>query len=94
MRKNTQTLQMQRYLGITIIRSMIGWAGLGCEVRGRVMDAQMAELIMERLTDALPSRAYPQFYASDVYRFLYACYLREQQIPLPPWLVPENEYRG
>lgn len=58
------------------------------------MDAQMAELIMERLTDMLPSRAYPQFYASDVYRFLYACYLREQQIPLPPWLVPENEYRG
>ncbi len=54
------------------------------------LDANMAELVMERFTDTLPDKSYPQFYANDVYRFLYACYLREQGAPMPPWLVPEG----
>ena len=54
------------------------------------MDARMAELVMDRFMDTLPDKSYPQFYANDVYRFLYACYINEQGIPLPPWLVPEG----
>ncbi len=54
------------------------------------LDAATAELIMARLTDALPDKAYPQFYANDVYRFLYACHLDDQSAPLPPWLTPEQ----
>ena len=51
------------------------------------LDAALADLIMERLTDTLPDKSYPQFYANDVYRFLYACHLKEQGEPMPPWLV-------
>ncbi len=54
------------------------------------LDAATAELIMERLLDTLPDKAYPQFYANDVYRFLYACHLKEQSAPMPPWLVAEG----
>lgn len=54
------------------------------------MDADMADLLMERFTDTLPDKSYPQFYANDVYRFLYACYINERHAPLPPWLVPEG----
>ncbi len=50
----------------------------------------MADLVMERFTDTLPDKSYPQFYASDVYRFLYACHVSAQQAPLPPWLLPEG----
>ncbi|MBN1967211.1 MAG: hypothetical protein JW910_21335 [Anaerolineae bacterium] len=53
------------------------------------LDANTAELIMDRFMDTLPDKSYPQFYANDVYRFLYACYLDEQGTPLPPWLVAE-----
>ncbi|MCI0710234.1 MAG: radical SAM protein [Chloroflexi bacterium] len=52
------------------------------------MDARMADLVMERFTDTLPDKPYPQFYANDVYRFLYACYICEQETVMPPWLVP------
>jgi anaerobic magnesium-protoporphyrin IX monomethyl ester cyclase len=54
------------------------------------LDANMAELIMERFTDTLPDKSYPQFYANDVYRFLYACHINEQRAPMPPWLEPED----
>jgi anaerobic magnesium-protoporphyrin IX monomethyl ester cyclase len=54
------------------------------------LDANMAELIMDRFMDTLPDKAYPQFYANDVYRFLYACHLTEQGLPLPAWLLPED----
>jgi len=55
------------------------------------MDEQMAELVHDRFLDSLPSKAYPQFYVSDVYRFLYASYLYEQGLPHPPWLIPEGD---
>jgi anaerobic magnesium-protoporphyrin IX monomethyl ester cyclase len=54
------------------------------------LDAAMAERVMERLVDTLPDKSYPQFYANDIYRFLYASHLKEQAEPMPPWLVPED----
>jgi len=54
------------------------------------LDADMAELVAERLVDTLPDKSYPQFYATDIYRFLYACHLKEQGAPMPPWLIPES----
>jgi radical SAM superfamily enzyme YgiQ (UPF0313 family) len=54
------------------------------------LDASMAELVADRLVDTLPDKAYPQFYANDIYRFIYACHLKEQDAPMPPWLVPES----
>lgn len=53
------------------------------------MKPQLAELVESRFLDALPDRPYPQYYVSDVYRFLYASHLSEQGIPHPPWLEPE-----
>ena len=52
------------------------------------IDMRLAETIMERFIDTLPAHAYPQFYANDIYRFLYASHLAEQGVPMPPWLVP------
>jgi anaerobic magnesium-protoporphyrin IX monomethyl ester cyclase len=54
------------------------------------LDADMAELVAERLVDTLPDKSYPQFYANDIYRFLYACHLKELGAPMLPWLVPED----
>ena len=54
------------------------------------LDAAKADLIMERLMATMPDKSYPQFYANDVYRFLYACHLKEQGLPMPPWLVAEG----
>jgi len=53
------------------------------------MKPQLAELVESRFLDTLPDRPYPQYYVSDVYRFLYASHLSEQGIPHPPWLLPE-----
>lgn len=53
------------------------------------MDAQMADLVMERFMDTLPNKRYPQFYANDVYRFLYASHISAQGAALPPWLIPD-----
>ena len=47
-----------------------------------------AELIHDRFLDSLPDKPYPHYYVSDVYRFLYACYLGQDQQVLPPWLMP------
>ena len=54
------------------------------------LTAAQADLLMERFVDTLPDKAYPQYYANDVYRFLYACQLSEQHAPIPSWLVPEG----
>jgi anaerobic magnesium-protoporphyrin IX monomethyl ester cyclase len=54
------------------------------------IDMQLAETIMERFIDTLPETPYPQFYANDIYRFLYASHLAEQNVPMPPWLVPTS----
>lgn len=54
------------------------------------MDERLAELVHDRLLDALPTKAFPQFYVNDVYRFLYATYLSEQGAPLPPWLEAQT----
>lgn len=53
------------------------------------MDEKMAALVEERFLETLPEKPYPQFYVSDVYRFLYASYLSERGIPHPPWLAKE-----
>lgn len=53
------------------------------------IDNDMAELIAARFLESLPDKHFPQFYVSDVYRFLYAGYLSEQGLSLPPWLVEE-----
>jgi anaerobic magnesium-protoporphyrin IX monomethyl ester cyclase len=55
------------------------------------LDAEMAERIADRFMDTLPGKSFPQFYANDVYRFLYASHLGGQRLPLPPWLVPEGQ---
>jgi hypothetical protein len=55
----------------------------------RGMDDRMATLLEQRFLDTLPDRSYPQYYVSDVYRFLYASHLSRRDIPRPPWLAPE-----
>jgi anaerobic magnesium-protoporphyrin IX monomethyl ester cyclase len=54
------------------------------------MDDRMAELVESRFLDTLPTKPYPQFYVSDVFRFLYASHLHEAHLPFPPWLVGET----
>jgi anaerobic magnesium-protoporphyrin IX monomethyl ester cyclase len=51
------------------------------------MDTAMAERVAESFFNALPKKPYPQFYVTDVYRFLYACHLSREGAPLPPWLA-------
>ncbi|HMN31276.1 MAG TPA: radical SAM protein, partial [Caldilineaceae bacterium] len=55
----------------------------------RGMDDRMAALLEQRFLDTLPDRPYPQYYVSDVYRFLYASHLSQRGLPPPPWLAPE-----
>lgn len=55
------------------------------------MDANFADKVADRFMDTLPTKSYPQFYANDVYRFLYASYLAEQQKQMVPWLIPEKD---
>ena len=50
------------------------------------MDAATAELVAARFEEALPRKPYPQFYVSDIYRFLYAAHLNEQRRALPGWI--------
>jgi len=54
------------------------------------LNNDMAELIASRFMETLPTKSFPQFYANDVYRFLYASYLSAQGLPMPPWLVAEE----
>jgi len=53
------------------------------------MDETMAALVEAHFLNALPEKPYPQFYVSDVYRFLYASFLSNHKLPLPPWLAKE-----
>lgn len=55
----------------------------------RGMDDQLAERVESHFLNSLPEKPYPQFYVSDVYRFLYASHLSERGLPHPPWLVKE-----
>lgn len=52
------------------------------------LDENTAELLHDRFLDSLPTKPFPHFYVSDVYRFLYACHLSETGVPHPPWLIP------
>lgn len=54
------------------------------------MDDNLAELVESHFLNALPRKPFPQFYVSDVYRFLYASRLHEQKLPMPPWLATET----
>lgn len=54
------------------------------------LDAAMAERVADRFMETLPDKSFPQFYANDVYRFLYASHLGGQGLPMPPWLIPEG----
>lgn len=54
------------------------------------MDERMADLVVSRFVDVLPEKRFGHFYVNDVYRFLYVSDLRDQGMPLPPWLVPEE----
>ena len=54
------------------------------------MDADFADVVADRFLNTLPDKSYPQFYANDVYRFLYASYLAEQKQQMVPWLIPEG----
>lgn len=53
---------------------------------GSGMDAATAELVTSRVEASLPRKPYPQFYVSDVYRFLYATHLAETKASLPAWI--------
>jgi anaerobic magnesium-protoporphyrin IX monomethyl ester cyclase len=50
------------------------------------IDADTAELIARGVEEALPPKQFPQFYVSDVYRFLYATHLADVGAALPPWI--------
>jgi anaerobic magnesium-protoporphyrin IX monomethyl ester cyclase len=50
------------------------------------LDPATAELVANRFEAALPRKQFPQFYVSDVYRFLYASYLSERHAAMPPWI--------
>lgn len=54
------------------------------------MDDRMAELVESRFLDTLPQKPFPQFYVSDVFRFLYASHLNERRLPFSPWLAAET----
>jgi len=55
------------------------------------MDADFADRVADRFMDTLPTKSYPQFYANDVYRFLYASHLAETEKRMVPWLIPEQD---
>jgi len=50
------------------------------------IDDALAETIVQRLMDALPTKENPQFYMHDTYRFLYASHLHDIGERYPPWL--------
>jgi hypothetical protein len=54
------------------------------------LDEAMANTIVERLLDVMPTRRFGQYYMHDVYRFLYASHLHHQNRPLPLWLADEE----
>jgi anaerobic magnesium-protoporphyrin IX monomethyl ester cyclase len=50
------------------------------------LDQASAELVTSRVAEALPRKQFPQFYVSDVYRFLYASHIAETGASLPAWI--------
>jgi anaerobic magnesium-protoporphyrin IX monomethyl ester cyclase len=58
------------------------------------MDEEMAELAVSRFVDSLPEKRFGQYYANDVYRFLYAGHLRDHGVPFPSWLMAEEVATG
>ena len=52
------------------------------------LDEAMAERVHDGVLDSLPAKPYPQFYVSDVYRFLYAGRLSLDGESNPAWLAP------
>ncbi len=54
------------------------------------MDEKMAELAVSRFVDSLPEKRFGQYYANDVFRFLYASHLRDHGVPFPSWLMAEE----
>lgn len=54
------------------------------------MNESLSDRVAESFLATLPDKHYPQYYVSDVYRFLYASHLSERDIPKPPWLVAEE----
>jgi radical SAM superfamily enzyme YgiQ (UPF0313 family) len=50
------------------------------------LDMTTAEMVTTRVEEALPKKVYPQFYVSDVYRFLYAAHLAQTGSRLPAWI--------
>lgn len=53
------------------------------------VDAETADLIARGVEESLPPKTFPQFYVSDVYRFLYASHLADLESALPPWIPKE-----
>lgn len=54
------------------------------------IDEKMANTIVERLLDVVPTKRYGQYYVHDVFRLLYMSRLHEEGKPMPAWLVPER----
>jgi len=55
----------------------------------------LAETLVSRLVELLPSKRFGQYYINDVYRLLYAGYLRQAGQVLPLWIAdPEPEPAG
>ncbi|MCE2467477.1 MAG: radical SAM protein [Caldilineaceae bacterium] len=52
------------------------------------LDEAMAERVHDGVLDSLPTKPFPHFYVSDVYRFLYAGRLSLDGRPNPAWLAP------
>jgi radical SAM superfamily enzyme YgiQ (UPF0313 family) len=57
------------------------------------LDERTADMLADRFLNTLPTKKYAQFYIHDVYRFLYSSYLSQRDQPLPPWLVPEEQWQ-
>ncbi len=53
------------------------------------LDESLAQTIVERLLDVLPTKRYGQYYLHDVNRFLYASHLHAQGKSFPLWLADE-----
>jgi anaerobic magnesium-protoporphyrin IX monomethyl ester cyclase len=50
------------------------------------LDAATADVVAARFEESIPPKQFPQFYVSDVYRFLYAAHLSELGAALPAWI--------
>lgn len=51
------------------------------------LDAEMANTVLERFVEVLPTKRFGQYYTHDVHRFLYASHLHAQGKSFPAWLA-------